>query len=113
MHISYQNADAKGYPSPSSTRIVGSCTGLLAAAAVGSAQSLVDLIPVAVEAVKTAFRLGVLVAEARDEIEGTCNQSSSWSAVLPGLKYIEASDILASFHNERVRVPMNISVNFI
>ncbi|KAL9100800.1 MAG: hypothetical protein Q9163_003866 [Psora crenata] len=97
--FNYQSAQRVGYPSPARTRIVGSCTGLLAAAAVGSAQSLVDLLPIALQAVRIAFRLGVVVADARDEIEWAPIKSPSWSATLSGLQVANVEDILKKFHD--------------
>ena len=71
----------------------------------GSCRSLVDLLPVAVEVVRIAFRIGVIVAEARDEIGQIPNKSPSWSGVVPGLKDQKAAEILKSFHDSRVRAP--------
>ncbi|KAL9126313.1 MAG: hypothetical protein Q9217_004613 [Psora testacea] len=103
--ISYQSTQEQEYPSSSRTRIAGSCTGLLAAAAVGSSNSLVNLIPVAVEVVRIAFQLGVIVAQARDEIEGAPIKSPSWSAIIPGLKVEKTEEILKAFHQLRSTPP--------
>ncbi|TPX18780.1 uncharacterized protein E0L32_011529 [Thyridium curvatum] len=71
------------YPLPDQTHLLGLCTGALAAAAVASCKSITDLIPVAVQSVSIAFRLGLLVVEVSHRIEPKC--SASWSLIFPGL----------------------------
>ena len=102
--FSYQGSGSDEYPSQSNTHIVGSCTGLLAAAVVGSSRSLVDLLPVAVEVVRIAFRIGSLVNEVRDQIEQPSTHSTSWAVVLPGLREEEIIDALKDFHQSNVRI---------
>ena len=99
----YKGSGSDEYPTHSSTHIVGSCTGLLAAAAVSSARNLVDLLPLAVELVSIAYRIGSVVTETRDHIEQAPSRSSSWSVVLPGLRKEEAFDTLKNFHENNVR----------
>lgn len=97
--FSYQSTQTEAYPSPARTRIVGSCTGLLAAVAVGSSSNLADLLVVAAEVVRVAFRLGVFVAEAATAIGQSATKSPSWSAIVPSLKDDRGKEILESFHN--------------
>ena len=99
----YKGSGVDEYPAHSDTHIVGSCTGLLAAAAVSSARNFVDLLPLAVEFVSIAYRIGSLVTETRDHIEQAPGRSSSWSVVLPGLRKEEAFDSLKTFHGNNVR----------
>lgn len=87
----------------SQTRAVGSCTGLLAAAAVGSCCSLADLLDVAVDTVRIAFRLGAVVAETATEIERDTSPSSSWSVIVPNLKPEQAKELLDALHEKNVR----------
>lgn len=49
------------YPSPSNSCCLGLCTGALAAAAVSCSSNTLELLPLAVEAVRLAFRIGMLV----------------------------------------------------
>ena len=100
---SYQSTQADSYPSPSHTRVVGSCTGLLTAAAVGSCVSLVDLLDIAVEIVIIAFRIGALVASTGTDIERSLTKSPSWSAAVSGLTAERAKEILDAFHESEVR----------
>ena len=102
--LSYQGSGSDEYPSGSCTHIVGSCTGLLAAAVVSSSRSLPDLLPAAVEVVRIAFRIGSLVTEVRDQIEQPLEQSTSWSVVLPGLPEAKAVSTLKEFHEVNVRM---------
>lgn len=70
------------YISPhADVRLVGLCTGLLAATAVASADSLTALIPLAVEAVRIAFRTGAHVGKVAQQIEGD-TRSLSWSTIV-------------------------------
>ncbi|KAJ0104403.1 hypothetical protein J7T55_010867 [Diaporthe amygdali] len=78
------------YPSPQKCRVLGLCTGTLAAAAISCAQSLEDLIPTAVIAMIVAFRTGVAAASGgkRATSLGQSDTSSgfsrSWSLVAAG-----------------------------
>ena len=89
---------------------MGSCTGLLAAAAVASSNSLGGLLLVAAETVKLAFRLGVAVAEAGAEICQNTLRFSSWSMIIPGLKFEKAKEMLQSYNNEAVRMPQHLLI---
>ena len=90
------------YPLPSESIIAGMCTGLLAGSAVSSAQSVSELLPVAVEAVMIAFRTGLRTTEIRDRIEQSSNASLSWSVVVPGMQEQSASAALKLFCEAKV-----------
>lgn len=49
------------YPSPATSCCLGFCTGALAAAAVSCSSNALELLPLAIEAVRLAFRIGILV----------------------------------------------------
>lgn len=75
------------YPNPassdhSSLHLLGACTGLIAASAVASADSLVTLLPLAVEAVRIAFRVGAVVSDVASRLVGRPETSQSWSTVI-------------------------------
>ena len=77
----------ESYPNPSSSEysslhLLGACTGLIAASAVASADSLITLLPLAVEAVRIAFRTGAFVSDVADRIAGRPETSESWSTVV-------------------------------
>jgi iterative type I PKS product template protein len=84
--------------------MVGLCTGLLAASVVASSKTLSDLMPLAVEAVRIAFRAGTCVGAAKDALEPAVNAKESWSTIVTGTSESAAKTAIASFHEER-RIP--------
>ncbi|KAF1952593.1 ketoacyl-synt-domain-containing protein [Byssothecium circinans] len=68
---------------PGTSLLVGLCTGALAAAAVSCSRSTVDLIPLAVDAVTAAFRIGMVVVEAANRISPLQHSDQKWSVILP------------------------------
>lgn len=74
-----QQASNGAYPSASNSVAAGLCTGSLAAAAITSCQSLADLLPVAVQTVRVAFRAGLCVYRAAIAIEPS---DDPWSLVI-------------------------------
>ena len=81
-------------------RLAGLCTGLIAASAVASADSLTALIPLAVEAVRIAFRTGAHVGQVAQQLECETGQKSWSTIVAADAKAVEAA--LSEFHGERV-----------
>ncbi|KAI1506778.1 ketoacyl-synt-domain-containing protein, partial [Biscogniauxia marginata] len=67
------------------SRILGLCTGALAAAAVGCSRSTLDLVPVAVDAVTLAFRTGMHVTDMSQRLQPSNSSEQSWSIIVPGL----------------------------
>ena len=61
---------------------MGLCFGELAAAAVCLANSLTELLPLAVEAVRVAFRAGIIINITGDELEHKSESPESWSIAL-------------------------------
>jgi hypothetical protein len=59
------------------------CVGELAAAAVALSESLIDLIPLAVDAVRLAFRAGLLVFSVGNDIEPRTVNQGSWALNIP------------------------------
>ena len=93
--ISKFNDELTKYPSSSTSRAVGLCTGLIAAAAVASAGSLSELLPLAVEATRIAFRIGVCVATVGSYVENSC---SNWSVLVAGISEQDACQNIERFH---------------
>ncbi|KAB5525769.1 hypothetical protein GE09DRAFT_1152588 [Coniochaeta sp. 2T2.1] len=77
---------------------VGLCSGLFAATAVASTPSLSALVPVAVEVVLMAFRVGTHVHGLAEKLSPTAEASESWTHIYPGVKEAQASKVLAEFH---------------
>jgi len=100
-YIGYYAEHPSEIPIPANTRIVGLCTGLLAGSVVASARSLSELLPLATEAVRLAFRAGSCVGAAKDALEHATNANESWSTIVTGISENEAKIALALFHEER------------
>ena len=72
-------------------RVLGLCTGALAAAAVSCSRSTLELIPLAVCAVTVAFKTGVYATEAAQRIAPSDSSDRSWSMIVAGLAAGEAA----------------------
>ncbi|KAF8856875.1 hypothetical protein BDZ45DRAFT_727094 [Acephala macrosclerotiorum] len=82
--ISYYEArPEEPYPSSEVAITVGLCVGQLSAIAVSQARSLVELIPLAVESVRIAFRTSVTATEIRNELEQQSSPSETWAMTVP------------------------------
>lgn len=84
--------------------VVGLSTGQLAAAVVALSPTIPALMPLAVEAVLIAFRLGLHVRTTASNIEMSPlhDDDSSWSYIISGKTNSEAQDILDNFHQDKV-----------
>ncbi|KAF7559526.1 hypothetical protein G7046_g4638 [Stylonectria norvegica] len=83
--ISYYGRSGRVYPTPENTYCIGICAGSFAAAAVSSSQSLVELIPSAIDAVLVAFRTACASFTARNDIIGNDSQKGGcWSVIVAG-----------------------------
>ncbi|KAI1875243.1 hypothetical protein JX265_004301 [Neoarthrinium moseri] len=80
------------------TYLSGLCTGLFAATAIASSPSLSSLVPIAVQVVLMAYRVGSHVASLAERLSPSIEKSESWTYVVPGAKEAEAKSILAEFH---------------
>lgn len=105
MNYFCSQADPWDYTTDNS-RILGLCTGALAAAAVGCSRSTLELIPIAVDAVIVAFRTGMYVTDVAQRVESSDASNQSWSVIVPGLASIEA---VHKFNEQTVRTPHRIS----
>ena len=95
----------KSYISPNSdARIVGLCTGLLAATAVSAADSLTALIPIAIETVRIAFRAGAHVGKVAWQTEGS-QGSQSWSTIVAADEK-SAQEAIDAFHDTHGIAPV-------
>ena len=86
--------------------MVGLSTGLLAAAAVASSPTIPALMPLAVEAVLIAFRLGLQVRNTASYIETSPinDDDCSWSYVISGKTKSDAQIALDNFHHDKVTI---------
>ncbi|KAK8115100.1 conidial yellow pigment biosynthesis polyketide synthase [Apiospora kogelbergensis] len=83
---------------PENTYLSGLCTGLFAASAIASSPSLSSLLPIAVQVVLMAYRVGSHVASLADRLSPSTEKSESWTYVVPGAKESTAKSILDDFH---------------
>ena len=90
------------YIDPSNTRIMGSCTGLLAGVAASSSRGMANLPILGVTLVRLAFRIGVLVAATREWLQQGSSSEESWSTVMTGISEEAMEEILDKFHNNNV-----------
>ena len=82
---------------------MGFSTGLLAAAAVALSPAVSTLIPLAVEIILIAFRIGLHIERtARNVQNSSASTGASWSFVIPGSTEAKAEVALATFHSEKV-----------
>jgi len=96
--IGYYSENPSELPNASNVRLVGLCTGLVAAAAIACAKSLSDLLPIAVEAVRISFRIGNTTANAKIALEPVANGQEPWSTIVTNTNEDTANAILADFH---------------
>lgn len=99
--IGYYGENPTELPTPSNMRVLGLCTGLLAASAVVSSKTLADLLHLAVEAVRISFRAGTCVGTVKGALEQAANSKESWSTIVTGTSDQSAKDALAEFHQEK------------
>ena len=94
--------------------VVGLSTGLLAAAAVALSPTIPALMPLAVEAVLIAFRLGLHVQRTASNIEVSPvhDDDSSWAYVVLGKTDSEVQKALEDFHQDKVTIVHFWSCNF-
>ena len=97
----YSQADPWHYHADNS-RMLGVCTGALAAAAVSCSRSVLELVPIAVDAVAVAFRTGMHVIDVAQRIEPSDASDESWSTIIAGLASAEAVHRLCE---QSVRTP--------
>lgn len=72
------------YPTAGCNFNLGICGGALAAAAISCSRSVSELLPVAVQTVLIAFRLGICITERRDQLEAAVSERSRpWSVTIP------------------------------
>lgn len=82
----------KRYPESDSTIFAGICVGQISATAISLAKSLTELLPLAADAIRIAFRLGRLTAAARNDLEASSDEA--WAVVIPRDRKVPTEDII-------------------
>lgn len=101
-YYSYYGDLGHRYPSSVDSCLIGLCTGLLSAAAVSCSKTVGDLIPIAVDTVVVALRLGLCVARVKDIVAPSELKCQSWCALVSGIDEHDACKIIDRFSSERV-----------
>lgn len=102
MPYSYYGDLGHEYPSSSNSAIIGLCTGLLPSAAVSCSKTVGELVPVAVETVVLALRLGLCVLSVRKLVDAGNSTSPSWSALVSGINETEVLEKIREFSSQQV-----------
>jgi Starter unit:ACP transacylase in aflatoxin biosynthesis len=98
----YEARPEEPYPDASSAITVGLCVGQLSAVAVSLARSLTELLPLAVDSVRLAFRTGFTAITVRDELEQQFAPDESWAmTVAKGVGMVE-DGLLETIQRETV-----------
>lgn len=79
------------------------CIGLLSASAIACSKSLVELIPLAVESVRTAFRLGSYVGCMAQSLEPAIDGQKSWTSLVTGVDSKTVISAVDSFNQSEVQ----------
>ena len=80
--------------------VLGLCIGSLSAAAVIASHSLSELLPLALETVGIAFRVGLQTLEASRHLSPGSSDIESWSWVFQGLEFLPAKLALEDFNRD-------------
>ena len=102
MPYSYYGDLGHEYPSSSNGAIIGLCTGLLPSAAVSCSKTVGELLPVAVETVVLALRLGLCVLSVQKLVDAGNSTSPSWSALVSGISETEVLNKIQEFSSQQV-----------
>ncbi|RWA08120.1 hypothetical protein EKO27_g6972 [Xylaria grammica] len=97
-YIDHAEKNHEDVSRPENTRLSGLCTGLFAAAAIATSPSLSALIPIAVQVVLMAFRVGSHVGSLSEWLSPAVEKSESWTYVMSSVKDSDAKKILVDFH---------------
>lgn len=89
-HDKQQSRESDPYNGTKKSIVIGLSTGALAAAAIVCSSNLVNLVPLAVDAVITAFRIGVRVAELAKRVAPFDGADQSWSIKVSDLASADA-----------------------
>lgn len=99
----------KRYPESDSTLFAGICVGQISATAISLSKSLTELLPLAVDVVRIAFRLGRLTTAARNDLEASSD--AAWAIVIPRDTIVPTEDILDGIIKESVSSSALIATN--
>lgn len=99
-YIGYFSEHPDELPAASNTRVIGLCTGLLAASAVVSSKTVEELAIIGVEFVRIAFRSGAAVDSVRSMLGQSGQDKATWSTIVTGASEAATKEILSVFHED-------------
>lgn len=102
-------AGEKPYPTAEDACLTGLCTGHICAAAVSCATNVVELLPLAIETVAVAFRVGACAWETGSQLVANPRPGSfpSWTAALYGINVEDLRQRIDKFVADTVSLMMN------
>jgi hypothetical protein len=103
IHSAYEQNHFEPYPVASENLVVGVCLGELSATAISLASSLTQLLPLAVESVRVAFRVGLAADRVSRELEQATSPRRSWSVAISRDSGATGQDVLDDIHTKIVR----------
>ncbi|OJJ48520.1 hypothetical protein ASPZODRAFT_150731 [Penicilliopsis zonata CBS 506.65] len=103
--INYYGDLGHPYPASSDSHAIGLCTGLLAAAAVSSCKTVGELVPVAVQTVVLALRLGLCVLKVRDLVDPSKSGPPTWSVLVSGIHEADAVELIQDYSATKALPP--------
>ncbi|PNS21399.1 beta-ketoacyl-acyl-carrier-protein synthase II [Sphaceloma murrayae] len=98
-YIGYFSEYPDHLPHTNNTRVIGLCTGSLAASVIVSAKSLGELIPLGVEAVRVAFRAGACADAAKRALQQSGDEEEPWSTIVMNMSEKDAQRALDDFQS--------------
>ncbi|KAF2857812.1 polyketide synthase [Piedraia hortae CBS 480.64] len=104
-YIGYFSENPDQLPAASDTRLLGLCTGLLAAAAVVCSRTLDELVSLGISFVRISFRCGVVADAVRAQLAAPGHDRSSWSTIVTGTTESVAQKALDDFHDAHAISP--------
>ncbi|KAK4553474.1 polyketide synthase [Recurvomyces mirabilis] len=99
-YLSYFSENPNELPATNNTRVLGLCTGLIAASAVVSAKTLPELMSLGEQYVRISFRSGAVVDATRAALSQIGEENAPWSTIVTGTTEQAAKEALKKFHKE-------------
>ncbi|KAK5113527.1 polyketide synthase [Meristemomyces frigidus] len=99
-YLAYFSEFPNELPAAENTRVLGLCTGLIAASAVVSARTLPELMMLAEQYVRISFRSGAVVDATRAALSQVGEENAPWSTIVTGTNEKAAKEALHKFHKE-------------
>ena len=100
-YIGYFSENPTELPAATNTRVLGLCTGLLAAASIVSVKTIEELVTFGVDFIRISFRSGAVADRTRNVLAQVGEEKAPWSTIVTGTTEQAAKDALAAFHKDK------------